>query len=281
MSVNLKSYLEGMLHPWELDLLVRSYDVIGDIAVIIIVPELEHRAQLIGEAILENNKKIKVVAKRNGIYGGEFRTIPLTVIAGENRKETVHREYGVQLVVNPETTYFSVRSGTERKRVADLVTPGERVLVLFSGVAPYPLVVSKNSMAKEIVGIEKNREAHRYGLENISRNKRCNNVKLYCGDVADVLPTLNVTFDRVIMPLPKGAEEFLPLSLSVLQPGGALHYYDMQHADGFRTSVEKVERACDKLGQKIRSASVVKCGHCAPRTYRICVDVLLAESSQD
>lgn len=275
MSVNLKKYLRDTLSPDEIDLLVGSYDVIGDIAVVIIAPELEHRQQHIGEAILANNRKIKVVAKRDGLYSGEFRTIPLTVIAGENRKETIHREYGVSLLVNPETVYFSVRSGTERKRIADLVAPGEEVLVMFSGIGPYPLIINANSRAGAIVGIEKNRQAHEYALGNLARNKRSRNVQLYCGDVAEILPGLGRIFDRIVMPLPKDGERFLPLALSVLRGNGVLHFYDMRHADGFAESVEKVRTACGGQRRSLLSAAVVKCGHCAPRTFRICVDACI------
>lgn len=275
MTINLKAYLQYTLAPEEIDLLVRSYDVIGDIAVIIIAPELEHREQLIGEAILANNKNIKVVAKRDGLYSGEFRTIPLKIIGGENRKETIHREYGVNLIVNPETVYFSVRSGTERKRLADLITPGEDVLVLFSGIAPYPLVMSANSKAREIVGIEKNQQAHAYALQNLSCNKKIRNVCLYCGDVAEILPRLGRTFDRIAMPLPKNGEVFLGLAVSALRPEGMLHFYDMQHTDGFAESVGKVHLACCQQHRLLRSAKVMKCGHCAPRTYRICVDAII------
>ncbi len=272
MSVNLKKYLQDILIPSELDLLVQSYDVVGDMAVIIIPKELECREKVIGEAVLANNPKIKVVAKRDGLYSGEFRTIPLHVIAGEDRKETEHREYGVRLLVNPETVYFSVRSGTERKRIATLVQPGEDVLVLFSGIAPYPLVISLNSQANRIVGIEKNPEAHKYGLKNLAHNKRVKNVQLLLGDVREVLPESGQSFDRIIMPLPKGGEVFLRCALSALKPHGMLHFYEMQHVDAFNESIEKVRNACIASGRGLVSASIVKAGHCGPRTYRVCVD---------
>ena len=275
MAVNLKSYLSTLLPREELDLLVQSYDVIGDIAVIIIPPDLAHRQRIIGEAILDNVKHVKVVAKRDGLYSGEFRTIPLQVIAGEDRKETVHKEYGVSLLVNPETVYFSVRSGTERKRIADLVTEGEEVLVLFSGIAPYPLVIARNSTAKEIVGIEKNPEAHRYGLANLAKNRKLKNIRLYCGDVADVLPGLARTFDRIVMPLPKGGAPFLPHVFPALRPGGTLHYYDMRKEDEFDESEAAIVHAAQAAHRFLRSAALVKCGHCAPRTYRICVDCVI------
>jgi len=275
MAVNLKAHLKHILPQEELELLVRSYDVVGDMAIIIIPPELTHRERLIGQAILEILPHVKVVAKRDGLYSGEFRTIPLKVIGGEFRKETLHREYGVNLLVNPETVYFSVRSGTERKRIADQVRQGEDVLVLFSGIGPYPLVIAKNSCAREVVGIEKNPEAHRYGLRNLAKNKKLKNIRLYCGDAATVLPGLGRTFDRVVMPLPKGGESFLPLAFSVLRRAGMLHYYAMLHETEFAAGVEAVHLAAQAVGRTICRAEVMKCGHCAPRTYRVCVDCLM------
>ncbi len=154
--MKLKKRLEDSLSARELERLVGAYDVVGDIAIVIIPEELEAKEHLIAEAILTSNRKINVVAKRAGNYGGEFRTMPLQILAGENRKETEVKEFGIRLLVNPETVYYSVRSGNERKRIASLVAPGESVLVLFSGIAPFPLIISRYSKAKSIVGIEKN-----------------------------------------------------------------------------------------------------------------------------
>ena len=158
--MNLKEILGYLLSENELQLLVRGYDVVGDIAIIIIPQELEAKEQVIAAAILANNQKIKVVAKRAAHYGGEFRTLPIKIIGGEDRRETEVREFGLRLRLNVEKVYFSVRSGNERRRIAFLVQPGENVLVLFSGIAPYPLMISRYSLAKKIVGIEKNPVAH-------------------------------------------------------------------------------------------------------------------------
>lgn len=271
--MKLKKRLEESLSKRELDQLVGAYDLVGDLAITIIPPELESKERIIGKAILNSNRNIRVVLKRAGIFGGEFRTLPLQHIAGENRKETEVKEFGLRLLVNPEKVYFSVRSGNERRRIASLVSPGESVLVLFSGIAPYPLIIARYSEAASVIGIEKNPEAHRYGLLNLKRNKKLKNIKLYQGDVREVLPVLRQKFDRVIMPLPTRAEEFLSCALEVLGPDGFLHFYDMQHPDYFARSVEKVAAACADRDRRIRRSSVTRCGHCAPRSYRICVDV--------
>ncbi len=273
MATYLKHILTGLLPAEELAMLVGSYDVVGDIAIAIIPEALLHREQLIGDAILQSNIRIKVVLKRSGIYGGEFRTIPLQLIAGEARKETEVKEYGLSYMVNPESTYFSVRSGSERKRVASLVTEDETVLVLFSGIGPYPLMISKYGKARKIIGIEKNPEAHQYGLKNVLRNKKMDNIELFLGDVSEVVPKFTFKFDRVIMPLPQGAEEFLPLAIKVLKKEATIHYYQMQKAGCFRETEEQVTGALHRENRKVQSLDVIRCGHCGPKTYRICVDV--------
>ena len=62
--MNVKQALKNKLSSAELDLLVRAYDVVGDIAVIIIPPELSHRERVIGSTLLGLHKNIKVVAKK-------------------------------------------------------------------------------------------------------------------------------------------------------------------------------------------------------------------------
>jgi len=272
MAMRLKDALSGVLAVQDQQALVGSYDVVGDIAIIIIPESLEPYETLIADALLANNESIKVVAKRAGIYSGEFRTIPLVILAGEKRKETEVHEFGIRLRLNPERIYFSVRSGNERRRIASLVSSDEAVLVLFSGIAPFPLIISRFSKARVIVGIEKNPEAHMYALENLQLNKKLRNIVLYLGDARAVLPALNEPFDRVVMPLPTMAETFLPDALRPLKPGGYLHFYDLQRPDCFADSVAKITAVCNACSRRVEVLSINKCGHCGPRTYRICVD---------
>lgn len=273
--MRLKDLLRDKLSNTELNQLVQGFDLVGDMAITIIPPALSHREGLIGDTILASNKRIKVVAKRDGVYQGEYRTIPLTIVAGEQRKETLHCEYGVRLLVNPELVYFSVRSGSERKRVADLVRPDEDVLVMFSGVAPYPLMINKFSKAASIVGIELNPQAHDYGLTNQKLNKAEERVKLMCGNVDDVVPRLIGSFHRIVMPLPTGAIDFLPLALKSLLPRGTIHCYDFQPLDGYGTSLNAILKMCRAAGREVLHTEHAICGHTSPGIKRICHDILV------
>jgi tRNA (guanine37-N1)-methyltransferase len=114
--------------------------------------------------------------------------------------------------------------------------------------------------------------AHAYALKNLGYNKKISNVVFYEGDVRTVVPDLKMTFDRIVMPLPKSAEAFLGLALQFLQRPGWLHFYDLQEKGGVEESIEKIRSACRQVARPVMSAEVTICGHCAPRLYRICVD---------
>jgi len=275
VPMKLKDLLKDELSDEELDHLIQSYDLVGDIAITQIPAELSHREKLIGEAIIATNKRIRVVAKRDGFYQGDFRTIPLTIIAGEDRKETEHVEFGVRLQLNPELVYFSVRSSTERKRIAELVEPGEDILVMFSGIAPYPLIINKFSQARSIVGIESNRRAHNYGTRNLRLNKVKDSIELFWGDVTDVVPEIDRQFQRIIMPLPTASKDYLPLALEFLSPDGTIHCYDFQPVGSFNASLDTINHLCRDCGRQVLSWTPVVCGHTSPGINRVCLDTLI------
>ena len=145
-------------------------------------------------------------------------------------------------------------------------------MVMFSGSGVYPLVIIKNSQAKEVYGIEINPIAHKYALENIKKNKLENKVKVFLGDVNKVMPKVNKKFGRILMPLPKGGENFLGLTLKYIKNNGIIHFYDFLHEGEFEKAHEKIKKACDKSKKKFKILNTVKCGQYSPGFYRVCVD---------
>lgn len=260
--------LQGKLTPAELKIAPRAFDVLGDIAILEIPPALAKKQKIIANALLEVNRHIHVVVKKAGIHEGVFRTQKMDVIGGENRKESVCRENNVNIKVNVEDCYFSTRLSTERKRVADLVKAGEIVLVMFSGVGPYVAVIAKNTQAKEVYGVEINPAAHKYALENMKINK-ITNAKLFCGDAAEIVPKLGLKFDRIIMPLPKSASDFLDVAALAAKPSAVIHIYEILNQDVFPSETfEKVK----KYFPKAKLLNSVQCGTYGPGIIRGCVD---------
>ena len=252
-----------------------GFDQVGDIAVIGITPEVVARERQIGAIILASSPHIRVVVKRNGPYEGVHRILPLTVIAGEERFTTVHRENGVLFHLDLAQVYFSSRSAHERARIAAQVQPGENVAVLGSGVGPYPLIIARHSQALEIVGIEINPDAHQYAQKNLAANRSISNVVCIAGDAARELPALHRSFDRILIAQPHGGAALLPHALAALRPGGCLHLYDMQPKNRYNGTIAKVKAACSRMHRLIRHLDTTLCGHCGPTRYRICLDAVI------
>lgn len=268
---NLRTKILFQLTKKEQEHLKTSFDHIGTIAILEIDSELEKKEKLIAQALLEMFSSIKTVLKKAGSHEGTFRTQKMQLLAGIDTRETCHRESGTKIWLNVEQVYFSPRLSTERKRIFEQVKKGESILVMFSGCAPYPCVLSKHTDAKEIIGVEINPVGHQYGLRNVTANN-VKNVTLYQGDVREVVPKLKKTFDRILMPLPKSSEEFLDVALVVAKKGTIIHCYDFLHEDHFQDAMKKIKNACKIARKKCKILGIFKCGKHSPRTFRICAD---------
>lgn len=268
----LKDAIEKKLNAKEKGVLKKSFDVVGTIAILEVGKGLEKKEKLLAETLMRINPRIKTVLKKEGGHIGIFRQQKMKFLAGENKKETIHRENNVQLKLNVEAVYFSSRLSSERKRIAGLVKPNEKILVMFSGAGPYVCVIAKNTKAKEVVGIEINPEAHIYATGNLILNK-IKNARLYLGDVKKIIPKLNEKFDRIVMPLPKSAGDFLDTAFEAAKKGTIIHFYDfLEEKDIPQKATEKIETACKRNNLKCKILSWAKCGQSAPRVYRVCMD---------
>jgi tRNA (guanine37-N1)-methyltransferase len=276
LTQSLKDALKSHLTEAEQQELVSGFDIVGSIAIIEVPDALLMKEQLIGEKILQNNRAIKTVLKKVGGHQGVYRTQAMALVAGEDTRETTVMENGVRLKVNVETAYYSVRMSTERARIAKLIKPGERVMCLFSGVGPYPIVFSKHTPASEIVGIEINPAGHELAVENVAKN-RCLNVRLLCGDAHEIMPKLDEKFDRFTMPLPHTADEFLDEVLALSHPGTVIHFYAFLEEGAFNTAIPKLREMCARHGFVLGRYDVIKVGQHSPRVWRICIDAEVAK----
>ncbi|MFH1642983.1 MAG: class I SAM-dependent methyltransferase family protein [Nanoarchaeota archaeon] len=268
--MKLKESLKHILTKKELELLPSSFDIVGDILIFADFPAgLAKKEKKIGDTILSLYKNVSVVCKKTKKYSGKYRLPSLKIIAGARRKETLHKENNISIKLNVERVYFSPRTSTERKRINTLIK-SEKILVMFSGSGVYPINISKNSPAREIMGIEINPIAHKYALDNLKLNK-IDNVKLFLGDVNALLPKIRTKFDRILMPLPKGAEDYLILALSKLKKKGIVHFYTFLNE--LEINIPFVKKYFKFACKKFKILNIQKCGQFSPRVFRVCIDM--------
>ena len=254
----------------------KAHDIVGSIAIVETDNISARQAKAVAEQLLKTSKTIKTVLTKAGKHEGTFRTQKMKLLAGIDTREAVYRENNIKLKLNVETVYFSPRLSTERKRILDLIKPKQSVLVMFSGCAPYPIVISKNTKAKEIYAVELNPEAHKYAEENVRLN-RANNVHLFMGDVYEVVPKLKKKFDHIFMPLPMGAEDFLDVALNSAKEKCQIHFYDFLMEDEIPDkAVSKIDKACKKSKKECKVLGHNRCGQFSPYKFRICVDFSVA-----
>jgi tRNA (guanine37-N1)-methyltransferase len=246
--------LENQLPPHLLASLPRALDIVGDVAIIEIPPELKAHESLVGEAILKTHKNIRTVLAKVGAVSGTYRLREFDVVAGEHRTNTVHKEYGCVYQVDVAKAYFSPRLSHEHKRVASLVQKDETVVDLFAGVGPFSVLIAKNHEDAKIYAVDVNPEAIEFLKRNIRLNRVENQVFPILGNATQVVrDKLFGVADRVIMNLPERAIEFVDAACRATKPaGGTVHFYGfIRLPDSLENMKLRFSEAVEKVGRKV------------------------------
>jgi tRNA (guanine37-N1)-methyltransferase len=251
----LRQKLSDDISSQELDQIYNSFDIIGDIAIIKMNNGTNSNAEAVANKIMSIHRGIKSVLVQTGPIVGNFRVRRLKLVAGENKTTTKYKESGCVFTVDVEKCYFSPRLLYERSRIAGLVKPNETVVNMFAGVGCFSIIIAKTISQSRVFSIDVNPVAAQFMKENIRINRVFGKVIPFLGDSKEIIKAdLQGKADRVLMPLPEKALEYLPYAISVLKKqGGWIHYYDFQHKVGNENPAEKTRL---KVAEKLDSLGV-------------------------
>jgi tRNA (guanine37-N1)-methyltransferase len=225
------------------------------------------------------HKNVRTVLAQTGAVAGEFRLRRLEYVAGERRTRTVHRESGCLFSVDVEKCYFSPRLLYERMRIARLAQDGETVVNMFAGVGCFSIVMAKHADVEKVYSIDVNPYAVEQMRENIRVNGFYGRVIPMLGDARTVVEQkLRRVANRVLMPLPAKALEYLPCALSaVKQNGGWVHYYGFEHATKEEDAVDKVQVKVSERLRNLCTSFEIPFGRVVratgPNWYQIVLDI--------
>jgi tRNA (guanine37-N1)-methyltransferase len=271
--MRIRDTLRGKISAKEAESLKTSFDIVGDIAIIEIPEELGKKEKEIAKALKKVHKHVKTVCRKMSKREGKYRLRKFKVILGKET-ETIHKEHNCKFRLDVSEVYFSPRESQERQTIAEKTRPNETVMVMFAGIGPYPIIMAKkNKNLKKIYAIEINSKAFEYMKENIRINKVGDKVIPIFGDVNEKCPEHFGKCDRIVMPLPKGAYEFLSLAVKCLRKKGWIHFYYWAPEDGFREAEEMVKNAVKTLGRKVRKIETRKVLPYKPKVWKICMDI--------
>jgi tRNA (guanine37-N1)-methyltransferase len=250
----LVEFLENKLPSHLLASLPRSMDIVGDIAIIEIPPDLHTHKKLIGEAVLTVHKNVKTVLAKAGVVSGTYRVREFSLIAGEPKTETVHKEYNCKYNVDLAKAYFSPRLSYEHKRVASLVQEGETVIDMFAGIGPFSILIAKTHQNVKTYAVDANPSAAGFLKKNIRLNRVEGKVNSILGDAKEVVEAkFRGVADRVVMNLPEKAIEFVDAACKALKPaGGIVHFYCFVSASNTLEDMRsQLIEAVERSGRKV------------------------------
>jgi tRNA (guanine37-N1)-methyltransferase len=247
-----------------------SFVVVGNIAMV-----EDNDAERVAAALMSTSKSIKTVIATISDVEGEFRTRRFRHVAGEARTVTLHKEHGLRYRVDLEGAYFTPRLGTERLRIAGLVSPGDVVLDMFAGVGPFSLLLAKKGA--EVIAMDKNPVAVKYLRENALLN-RVNNIEILEGDAAELALHYQNRADHVIMNLPHSASEFLLPAMRAAKPQGMVHYYCIAPEDDLYRDEALIKKAAAEMdvGVQVLYKEIVR--SYAPHRHNVVIDFRLLRS---
>ena len=221
-----RSYRELLHLPSDQQaLLPRAFDVMGDLVLVRLPPELAPRAAEIGAALLAFVPGARRVGWDTGVHG-EARLRGLTPIAGTGTWRTLHRENGLGLVVDPEVAYFSPRLAREHARVAAEVGGDETVWDLCCGIGPFALTIARRGIARRLIAVDSNPAAIALLLENAVRLGVAARIEARNESLERFLPAAG-SVDRVILNLPHEGIKYLPPVSAAVASGGTVHFYEV------------------------------------------------------
>ena len=265
---NFAEILEDELTSEEIENLKTSFDTIGDIVILEIPDELQDKKQLIGDAAYKFTKRKAIYMKKSAIKG-TIRVRDLEFLSGVDDSLTIHKEHGVRLKLDVREVYFSPRLATERKRVMESVKDGEKILDMFCGIGPFPIVIARNKDV-DITAVDINESAIKYLDENIKLNKLKGNIESYCGDVREVSKGFKTKFDRIIMNLPGLAYSFLDVAIDLIEDDGIINYYEF--SDSYEQGIKRLNEAASSAGKKVEILNTRKVKSISPDEWHVSID---------
>lgn len=259
------------------------YDLIGDIAIIKFDRNSTQKEKIdFAKKFLQNNKNIKTILEKTDKIKGRLRIYKTSFLLGEQKTETIHHENACQLKLNINKTYFSPRLSNERKIISEEISKKinskkNKILVMFAGIAPFPIVIGKTLKLKnkkaEIVSNEINRNACKYAEENVRINKLKDCISIVQCDAKKLpeklkLKKLPEKFDFIMMARPNLKDTFIPTAINLAKKGTQIYY----HGFGTKEKVKKeIETELKKLKTKTTRLNLRKAGDIAPNENRWCV----------
>ena len=255
-------FLKGEIEEEFLEIIPKSYDIIGDIAIIEIddVESLNDKETIIlkkkiASALTIVNRNVKSVYEKKSEIKGFYRLRELHHLYGEKKTSTIHRENNCVFRIDLSQAFFTPRLVFERKRIASSIIQDKELIVdMFAGVGPFSIQIAKHHDVI-IHSFDINPSAYEQLKENIKLNKIRGEIIPHNLDVKklntppnEIGTSLQKKVDRIIMNLPEKSLEFIDIACFLMKKsGGIIHSYQ------FCDKPNSIEKAVENLKVSLKN----------------------------
>ncbi|MCL7410715.1 MAG: class I SAM-dependent methyltransferase family protein [Methanosarcinaceae archaeon] len=266
---SLNERLRDIIPLDELKYVPSGWQIIGDIIIVSIPPEIDKRKTVIANALLEMYPRCKSVIQDFGIEG-QFREPIRQNIVGD-KTETIHKEHQCLFKMDVTKIMYSKGNLSERKRMSK-IDSGEVVVDMFAGIGYFSIPMAVHAKPKQIFSIELNPVSFSYLCENINLNHVENIIKPINGDCAEVTP--QGVADRVIMGYVGVTHHYLKQGIGAIKKsGGVLHYHETTPESLlFDRPVSRIKDAARAIGREVEIMGCRRIKKYSPGVWHVVVD---------
>ncbi|WOF16324.1 SAM-dependent methyltransferase [Methanoplanus sp. FWC-SCC4] len=233
-----------------------KYQMIGDIA--LIHGELPSEEELKSLINWVHPRGVVLIYGYDGI-----KRIPKSELLYGESKEVCHKEIGCKFWIDPVKVMFSKGNREEKKRMAKIVRPGERVADMFAGIGYFTIPFAKSGAY--IHSMEINPDSYYFLKKNVSAN---NLEEFILAEQGDCRKLLKGEYDRAVMGH-FDSPNMLPDILSHMNSGGVLHVHSINPVS------EEIIRQAETFGFNA-DIKINKVKKYAPGRWHIVSDVVLS-----
>lgn len=160
---------------------------------------------IIGQVVLDKNKRLKTVVNKLDTIDTKFRFFKMELIAGEPDYVVEHHESDCRFTFDFTQVYWNSRLHTEHERLVQLFKPEDVIADVFAGVGPFAVPAAKKGCA--VFANDLNPSSVKYLTKNVIDNRVTDLVQVTCEDGRDFIQavisrSLNGPFSAYTGPKP-------------------------------------------------------------------------------
>ncbi|TFK77438.1 hypothetical protein BDN72DRAFT_867141 [Pluteus cervinus] len=176
-----------------------GFAIIGHVAHLNINAEYLPYKHVIGQIILDKNKRIRTVVNKLDTIDHQFRFFKMELIAGEPDYIVEHHESNCRFTFDFTQVYWNSRLHTEHDRLIQIFQPHDVVADVFAGVGPFAVPAGVKGCG--VLANDLNPNCARYLKQNVQDNRVSTGVRVYCEDGRDFIRrAVTRCFDEPFLP---------------------------------------------------------------------------------